>query len=257
MGARVVVSLDGEILSEVRLSRPVTLVGRHPECDVVIEHPTVSSRHMVFRAVDRTVYAEDLASTNGTKVNGVAASRKVLQHLDLIEVGRHKLHFFDDARVADAVGPQERTVVTKREQAMPAGHGTGSQRTPMPHEAASGLELTLTLTRPPVPQPAPAPASSATPPGNANGKRALALRVLAGPDEGAIVSLDRPNTMIGRVGRDTALVIRRGGSFFIGHLAGQRPPSLNRVELAPGTHPLGEGDVIGVGANTFEVILAR
>ncbi|HET7403814.1 MAG TPA: FHA domain-containing protein [Usitatibacter sp.] len=256
MGARVVVSLDGEILSEVRLSRPVTLVGRHPECDVVIEHPTVSSRHMVFRAVDRTVYAEDLASTNGTKVNGRAASRQVLQHLDLIEIGRHKLHFFDDARRADAADSAVRTVAEQRGQAAAlAAQAAGTPRAPVPREAPLALERTVAIARPPVPQLAPERAGSATT--DAGGKAALALRVLAGPGEGAIVALDRPNTMIGRVGRDTALVIRRGGSFFIARLAGQRPPSLNRVELAPGTHRLGEGDVIGVGASTFEVILSR
>jgi len=257
MGARVVVSLDGEILAEVALSKPLTVVGRHPECDVVIEHPAVSARHMVFRTVNRTVYAEDLASTNGTKVNGLATSHHVVNHLDLIEIGRHKLHFFDDALLAGALDDLESTVVNQYEQTMLVGHAAEARRAPVSREAASGLDRTMTITRPPLAQLAPAQAAPAVPHGDANGRAALALRVLAGPDEGTTVALDRPNTMIGRVGRDTALVIRRGNNFFIARLAGQRPLSLNRVELAPGTHPLGEGDVIDVGANTFEVIVAR
>ena len=74
MAARVVLSFNDEIVAEVELSRAVTVVGRHPDCDVVIEHPAVSGRHMLFRVVNRTVYVEDLASTNGTKVNGIAVS---------------------------------------------------------------------------------------------------------------------------------------------------------------------------------------
>jgi len=256
MGARVVVSLDGEILSEVRLSRPLTVVGRHPECDVVVEHPTVSARHMRFRMVDRTVYAEDLASTNGTKVNGQAIRYHVVQHLDLIEVGRHQLHFFDDALLAATLDGLDRAVPDRREQAMPVSGGAETRRAPVSRDVP-GLERTMTITRAALPPLAPAHARPAMIHGDTNGKAALALRVLAGPDEGSIVALDRPNTMIGRVGRDTALVIRRGSSFFIARLPGQRQPRLNRVELAPGTHRLGEGDVIDVGANTFEVIFAR
>jgi len=257
MGARVVVSLDGEILTEVRLSRPLTVVGRHPECDVVLEHPTVSARHMRLRMVDRTVYAEDLASTNGTKVNGQGIRYHVVQHLDLIEVGRHKLHFFDDTLLAGTLDDLESAVPDKHGQAMVVGTGAEARRAPASREDAPGLERTMTITRPALPQPVPGRATPAMVHADANGKAALALRVLGGPDEGSIVALDRPNTMIGRVGRDTALVIRRGHSFFIARLAGERQPRLNRVELGPGTHRISEGDVIEVGANTFEAIRAR
>ena len=45
MGTRVVISLEGQIVDEVQLAKAVTVVGRHPECDVVIDHPAVSARH--------------------------------------------------------------------------------------------------------------------------------------------------------------------------------------------------------------------
>ena len=69
----------------------------------MIDHPAVSLRHALFRVVNRTVYVEDLASTNGTQVNGIVASNQVMHHLDLIQVGTHKLHFFDDSLLAGAV----------------------------------------------------------------------------------------------------------------------------------------------------------
>ena len=49
MGARVVVSFEGAIVAEVELDKPVTVVGRHPACDIWIDHPAVSGRHMLFR----------------------------------------------------------------------------------------------------------------------------------------------------------------------------------------------------------------
>ena len=111
MSIRIVVSLDEAILNEVELTKPVTVVGRHPTCDIVIDHPAVSGRHMLFRMVSRTVYAEDLASTNGIKVNGIATAHHVVHHLDLIELGRHKLHFFDGALLAGGVGDLDDTVL--------------------------------------------------------------------------------------------------------------------------------------------------
>ena len=71
-----------------------------------------------------------------------------------------------------------------------------------------------------------------------------------------MISLDKPNTMIGTAGADTALVVKRAGKLLIARLSGQRPLKLNRRELGPGTHPITEQDVIDVGTSRFEVIAA-
>ena len=45
------------------------LVGRGPDCDVVLEHPTVSRRHARLHYRDGTWILHDLDSKNGTSVN--------------------------------------------------------------------------------------------------------------------------------------------------------------------------------------------
>lgn len=245
MGARVVLSLDERIVTEVELTKPVTVLGRHPGCDIVVDHPAVSGRHLLFRIVGKTVYAEDLASTNGTKVNGIPASNQVIHHLDLIEVGKHKVHFFDDDMLAGRVGGLESTVQTDYERTVMAQHAP-------PPPAAKPLfrgddELARTTL---IPRLGPAQENVRTEdlePGT------LALRVVAGGKPGDLLPLTRPNTMIGSAGADTALVIRRGHTFFIARLSGAAP-RLNRKELAPGTHPIGPRDTIDVGGWSFEVI---
>jgi len=141
MATRVVVSLDGAIVREVELSRPVMVVGRHPDCDIVLDHAAISMRHALFRVVNRTVYIEDLASTNGTLVNGIASSNQVLHHLDLIQVGMHKLHFFDDSLMAGGVTDLEKTVLSDYERTMlaaslPAEGGATQAARPAPAEPA-------------------------------------------------------------------------------------------------------------------------
>jgi hypothetical protein len=47
------------------------LVGRSVDCDVVVPHPEVSRRHALLTRRRGSVWVQDLASANGTRVNGV------------------------------------------------------------------------------------------------------------------------------------------------------------------------------------------
>ena len=250
--ARVVVSYDGAILQEVPLEKPLTVVGRHPACDIVIDHPAVSARHLLLRVVGRTVYVEDLASTNGTQVNGVAVSSQVIHHLDLIQVGRHKLHFFDEAMLVGRVGGLESTVQTDFERTMMASHASepAAPREPLPDPE---LDLTRTMAVPRDPSLSLPPQAAARSGGAAAG---LVLEVTSGDRRGERITLERANTMIGHVGGDTALVVRRGAAYFLARFSGSQPPRLNRQPLGAGTHALGENDEIEVGGASFRVVKA-
>ncbi|MCB0335214.1 MAG: FHA domain-containing protein, partial [Bdellovibrionales bacterium] len=47
------------------------IVGRHPDCHLVVDHGSVSRRHFQITRLSDTIYeVEDLNSRNGTKVNG-------------------------------------------------------------------------------------------------------------------------------------------------------------------------------------------
>ncbi|KAI1369300.1 SMAD/FHA protein kinase [Xylaria arbuscula] len=68
------------------------LIGRHPECDVVIDHPTISNRHCLLfienKGDDTVAILEDLSS-NGTFVNEAIVGRnqrRELQEQDEIAV---------------------------------------------------------------------------------------------------------------------------------------------------------------------------
>ena len=59
--------------------------------------------------------------------------------------------------------------------------------------------------------------------------------------------------MIGTAGGESALVVKRGARHFIARFSGTVAPRLNRAPLGPGSHPIGEGDMIEVGDASFEV----
>jgi len=68
-------------------------IGRR-ECDIVLEDEKVSRKHASIIIIREGQYAvQDLASRNGTFINGVRLTRRNLQHNDLIRVGSTTLRF--------------------------------------------------------------------------------------------------------------------------------------------------------------------
>ena len=54
----------------VELVRPLYVVGRSRHADIQIQHRAVSKLHAVLFNCDGVLFVRDLASTNGTRVNG-------------------------------------------------------------------------------------------------------------------------------------------------------------------------------------------
>jgi hypothetical protein len=72
----------------------VTAVGRDLDNQVVLQDPTVSGRHAVIHHRDGAWWAEDLGSTNGTRINGRPADilkPELLRSGDLIQFGSVRL----------------------------------------------------------------------------------------------------------------------------------------------------------------------
>lgn len=66
-------------------------VGRHPDCEVVLDDPTVSRRHAELLFRDGSWVLHDVGSTNGTSVNGVRVTRCQLRPGDQLALGGHHL----------------------------------------------------------------------------------------------------------------------------------------------------------------------
>jgi pSer/pThr/pTyr-binding forkhead associated (FHA) protein len=74
--------------SRFRLDKPVTIAGRHPDSDIVIDDITASRRHAEFRAENGHYRVVDSSSLNGTYVNRKPVDSAVLAHGDEIQIGK-------------------------------------------------------------------------------------------------------------------------------------------------------------------------
>lgn len=62
----------------VELVKDLTLIGRTEDCDVRLDHKSISKLHCVLAVTDGLVLVRDLGSTNGTRVNGQRVRRGIL-----------------------------------------------------------------------------------------------------------------------------------------------------------------------------------
>jgi hypothetical protein len=70
------------------------MIGQAPDCDIVVEDPTVSHIHAALEPYGTTWAIRDLGSRNGTTVNGMrVVSDRVLHDQDEITVGRTRMIF--------------------------------------------------------------------------------------------------------------------------------------------------------------------
>jgi len=71
---RLVPAIKGK---SVRLDKPVLLIGRNPDCDVVLKASRKVSRlHCLLAVADNRVIVRDLNSTNGVWINGHRVERE-------------------------------------------------------------------------------------------------------------------------------------------------------------------------------------
>ncbi|HTY73436.1 MAG TPA: BTAD domain-containing putative transcriptional regulator [Actinomycetes bacterium] len=78
---------------ELELAARTWLIGRHPDCQVVLADPEASRRHAEVRPVPGGYVLVDLASTNGTRVGDREVREHRLEDGDRIGVGTTTLVF--------------------------------------------------------------------------------------------------------------------------------------------------------------------
>jgi pSer/pThr/pTyr-binding forkhead associated (FHA) protein len=88
--ARLTLRLDEDVVKEYAIGTMAT-IGRLADNTIVIDSPAVSSHHASIVNDGGLLTVEDLQSTNGTFVNGVRVSRRILKDGDVLQVGAHRL----------------------------------------------------------------------------------------------------------------------------------------------------------------------
>lgn len=115
----------------ILLDKPIVLLGRQDECDVILDSRKVSRKHCCFATLNGSVVVRDLGSTNGISVNGIRVASAILNNGDILSIGGHSFQL--------------------RHESLPGA----SAQAPSPASADSGMDQPV-----PIPDPSVKPKSS-------------------------------------------------------------------------------------------------
>jgi hypothetical protein len=250
--AKLILSMDGLVLKEIALTKERTTIGRKPHNDIQIDNLAVSGEHAVIVTILQDSFLEDLGSTNGTVVNGQPIKKHFLQNNDIIELGKYKLKYVNEAVAGQAKAADfEKTMVLRpgSVKAATVAPAVAAAAAPMAAAAvAKNLSDTVagqSVTAAPVAPPKPA----AAPQKNA------ALQLLSGANAGKELDLTKPLTTLGKPGVQVAVITRRPQGFFITHVEGASFPVVNGKTLDAQAHSLNDHDVIELAGVKMEFFL--
>jgi pSer/pThr/pTyr-binding forkhead associated (FHA) protein len=247
--AKLILSMDGLILKEITLSKERTTIGRKPHNDIQIDNLAVSGEHAVIVTILQDSFLEDLGSTNGTVVNGQPVKKHFLQNNDIIELGKYKLKYMNEAPAAQAKAADfERTMVLRPGPVKAAASAAAPAAAPAAATAGAGRSFGDTV----VSQGAPTAPVAAAPPAT---QKNAALQLLSGPNAGKELELTKPLTTLGKPGVQVAVITRRPQGFFITHVEGASFPVVNGKPIDAQAHGLNDHDVIELAGVKMEFFL--
>ena len=264
--AKLILSMDGLVLKEIPLSKERTTIGRKAHNDIQIDNLAVSGEHAVIVTILNDSFMEDLGSTNGTLVNGNPVKKHFLQNNDVIELGKYKLKFIQEAgaQPAAAAADFEKTMVLRpsamkaaAEQARAMGGG-GAQAAQAARQAAlqavgTAAQAAGTSEKPAAPAAAPAAAPVAAPAVPPKPAQSLgAIQLLSGGNAGKALELSKPLTTLGKPGVQVAVLTRRPQGYFITHVEGTHRPTVNGQAIGTSPHALKDHDLVEIAGIKME-----
>lgn len=234
--AKLILSMDGLVLNEVALTKERLSIGRKPHNDIRIDNLAISGEHAVILTLLDDSFLEDLNSTNGTFVNGQAIKRHFLQNGDVIELGKYRVKYVNDA-TAQPNADYDKTMKLRPEDmsrhlaALADGQGATVARS---SPSVSTVE------------------SAAQTAGTACG----VIQVLNGASAGKELELSKTVSTLGRPGVQVAVIARRPQGYFITHVEGATCPVVgSRTIEANKPHALNNHDIIEISGVKMEFFL--
>jgi pSer/pThr/pTyr-binding forkhead associated (FHA) protein len=233
--ARLILSLDSQVMAEYNMNKERYTIGRLPDNDIRIDNGAVSGHHSLIINILNDSFLEDLNSTNGTYVNGKLIKKHALQHGDVITVGHHQLRFAEDDEAQDEF--EKTLVILPSQRPVEKIRQVREANASAVDASVSGVHRAMT---------------------NGQQLRKAKLQVLSGAFAGRELELSKALTTLGRAGVQVAAITRRQDGYFIVHVDGGpsgETPLLNGTRIGMQAARLSNNDIIqlaGVKMGFFE-----
>lgn len=236
--SKLILSFEGTVLKTFPVNRDRITIGRRPDNDIQVDNLAVSGQHAVINTVHNDSILEDLNSTNGTLVNGELVQKRLLQHNDVIEIGKHAIKFLVENPAAGSYNFAKTMVIKRPDNLKPAA--AHEAPAPMPNtiqattQGADNQETVIGDARAAI-------AAAAVEP-----LREGALKILSGGAAGRVLELTKSLTTVGKAGLQVAVFTKRPIGYFVTHVEGETFPLCNGQPLGKQARQLNEHDMLEI-----------
>ena len=216
--AKIIVSLDDNLIKVVLLDKDRMTLGRRPYNDIVVDNLAVSGEHAALQIIGHDYFIEDLNSTNGTYINEQKIKRQILKNGDNIEVGKYAIKY-----VQDGISPPPAEVHADDADLDTNGDQPAAEKKPL-FEQTKFAEAYV------------------------------AIKILSGASKGKELPLVKVVTTIGKPGEAVIAITKRPKSYMVAHVEGATRPSLNGVSFGIEAVPLKNGDLFELAGTAMQFI---
>ncbi|NOZ11470.1 MAG: FHA domain-containing protein [Gammaproteobacteria bacterium] len=192
--SKLILSLNGTQVGEYPLDKDRITIGRRPEQDIHIDNLAISGEHAAIVNIYNYHFIEDMGSTNGTIVNDKEIKKQVLNHNDIIQLGKYELKYINPK--AAQTNDLEKTVVIRP-------NTVDGENKPEEGIAFTGVDEEKTTAAP------------------------AWLEMHSGPTKGKRLNLTMASTTIGRQGSQLAVITRQTEGYYISSGGGKTKPIVN------------------------------
>jgi len=247
--SKLIIYKDGALVGNYALNKERVRIGRKGECELRLNHPTVSGEHAMIVNIRNDSFLEDMESTNGTRVNQKSVKKCVLQDGDQIRIGKFLLQFvFEPVLRATSGG----TSSVQQIDPITGEVMLGADAEDYANQDPGQTQFMTTLAE----EPGMAVTARQRAPGGEGGAMPLAgLQILAGPGSGNELVLEKALTTLGKPGVQTAVITRRPQGYFLSRLDGVECPLVNGSSIGSHAYMLQDHDIIELAGIRMEYYL--
>jgi pSer/pThr/pTyr-binding forkhead associated (FHA) protein len=222
--AKLTISRDGTIVDNRFIDKPSFTIGSDADSDLPLTGAGISRCHARITSVANDDILEDLASTNGTLVNGLAITQQVLKNNDVIEIADYQIRYRNQ-RAVDGPSFDKTMIIQPLE--LETGNSTLSDANTLSRKKQ---RLTRSHARPAL------------------------LRDLRSPQSNTTVELTQLLRTVGSANKELAVINNRPHGYFITHVSGRKSTRVNGQAIGTEPRQLMHNDVIEVANEKLQFV---
>ncbi len=248
MSKLVLLDQNGVEISERQLNRERIKIGRRTDCDIPLDHISVSGEHALISTIRNDSFLQDLGSTNGVRVNGKLIKNHHLQDGDEINIAIFHLKFLFEPWVMpdSSWAPTVTKTIKQTEMANHAGNdetlleiGLNDSAGLSRNDTNNRMFDTFVVKQD--------KANSQN-----NEMRTGVLRLMGGAGTGKQVDLDKQVLTLGKPGIQTAVIGKKTAGYFLTYVEGTSYPLVNGVEVGSTPYHLQDHDILELAGTRLE-----